>query len=309
MDRTLLTIDWDFFVPENPQWDWGHPVQDAVVTHMLWQARCSAFACQSQNLQQLLTTNGLEKEFWSAILPRVSMTAASTVLTVSEDHSVAFELAITANARHVLSFDAHCDLGYNSALAPEIKIDNWLAHWLLADPRNTATIVLSDTSVELKHLDILHESTKARLGVAVLKRIKFRSWTEWLATTKTTWALSAIHVCRSPEWTPPWTDKALNNFLAMLGANGLAERPAILAWEHPIPTPPSQPEPNVQHRHGVEQDADAKWRVKKPDGSYWKTRYKTKDTAEAALVQLLKNNVKGRNEHKEKMRGLIRAAR
>lgn len=225
IEKTFLTIDWDFFVPEDGTWDFGHPVKDPVVTQMLWVSRAQGWAARGLNLQKEMVTSGVEKIFWQRMLTRVAHIPTGITFTASDSHAAAYELAMQCDAKHVLSFDAHSDLGYHDTLPKTINVEDWLAHWLIAS-EGRATIVLSLASRELPDVKRLRQDAKARLGDSVMKRVRILSWEDFL-NSKFSWGICGVHACRSPEWTPPWLDLQFNDFCGVLGNPGLTPRPNI----------------------------------------------------------------------------------
>ena len=117
IEKTFLTVDWDFFVPEDGTWDFGHPVRDPSITQMLWVARAQGWAARGLNLQTEMVTSGVEKIFWHRMLGRVANMPTGVTLTASDNHDAAYELALQSGAKHILSFDAHTDLGYHDTLS------------------------------------------------------------------------------------------------------------------------------------------------------------------------------------------------
>jgi hypothetical protein len=229
IEKTFLTIDWDFFVPEDGTWDFGHPVRDPAITQMLWVARAQAWAARGLDLQAEMLTSGVEKIFWNRMLGRVASVPNGITLTAADNHNAAYELALQSGAKHVLSFDAHTDLGYRETLPKTINVEDWLAHWLVATEGHV-TIVLSLASRELQHVKRLRAEARKRLGAAAVKRVRIWSWEDFLRS-RFSWVLCGINICRSPEWTPPWLDLQFNNFCSVLGNPGLAPRPVIAPEE------------------------------------------------------------------------------
>ena len=88
--KTLISVDWDFFVPEDLAWDLGHQ-ESLMFLKMMWMHR--------MNLQGKMVTNGIEKNFWKG--------ASGKRILVSDSHALVAS-ALNEVDRVVL-YDAHHD--------------------------------------------------------------------------------------------------------------------------------------------------------------------------------------------------------
>ena len=192
--KTLLTIDWDFFVPEDRALDMGHKEAPFFINEM-WAIR----TLSNPDLKSILKTNSLEKSFWSWIKSKGFQFSLDTPVTVTESHLH----AINIPADKIYSFDAHSDLGYHiefnnlkQLLAAYQTLDcgNWLGYQALKGA--DVTVVWSPNTNE----DHNH----------------FEKILEWIPNAKILHQASLdteprpidhIHLCRSGAWTPPWLDK------------------------------------------------------------------------------------------------------
>lgn len=187
--KTLLTVDWDYFVPEDPLYDLGHS-ESLAFLDMMWRSRFG--------LMDKITTNGAEKGFWKAL----GTFGKGTALTyVSDSHMYAYGLL--SGIDHVLIVDAHHDCWHEDSLGVEkdegrVYCHNWLRVWLSKSRKRSATWLVpawSDGRFSLP------EDMKGRVEV-------IRSIEKWGDKP-----IDRVHVCRSGCWTPPWLDRKFIEFV------------------------------------------------------------------------------------------------
>lgn len=190
--KTLITIDFDFFVPEDPMWDIGHR-ESLLYLKMLWGTRMS--------LLDKMKTNGKEHTFWYWLASRVDLKTAP--FFVSDSHCFAYNLLSGVN--RVISFDAHHDCWKNNSKKGEVFCDNWLRAWLEGGKRRKATWVRPDWLD--KELLLLDKNMKSRVEVRDFGSIASLGLKGPVI----------VHICRSGCWVPPWLDKAFLGFLMASG--------------------------------------------------------------------------------------------
>lgn len=201
--KTLITIDWDFFCPEKPEWDLGHQ-ESLMFLKMLWGGRIG--------LLNEMKTDGNELIFWDWIRKKVNIDRAP--MFVSDSHCFAYNLL--KGVDRVISFDAHHDCWEGDSLGVDksergVFCHNWLREWLGGSRRRKATWVAPIW---------LGEDCPLPEGV---ERLEKKIWSQF--TDLDIEGSVVVHVCRSGCWVPPWLDKA---FLAFLKRSGRGlERMAV----------------------------------------------------------------------------------
>ena len=187
--KTLLTVDWDFFVPVNPMLDLAHR-EAPIFLNMLWKAR--------SGLRSIIKTNGTEKDFWGRL---GGLADGAGPTWVSDSHLFAFSLL--AGIDHVILVDAHHDC-WDQARKGEVECSDWLRVWLKGGKRRKATWICPDWSKDSFQVpeDLCDKLTRQSLsdswGVKHIDR---------------------VHVCRSGCWTPPWTDREFIEFVQARGSS------------------------------------------------------------------------------------------
>jgi hypothetical protein len=188
--RALLTVDWDFFVPEDVNWDLGH---NETLLHILglWQLR--------GHLLDVIKTSGREKDFWKWVRGWARFESKNPMVYVSESHAEAFPAAAFHRVDRVINFDAHHDC-WTSTGPGLIQCHNWLSTWLLQDKSRRATWVYPPENHKL-----------CRGTPASARRVKGQVFDPRVPLPET--VVSAILICRSGAWTPPWLDRDFIRFV------------------------------------------------------------------------------------------------
>ena len=181
--KTLLTVDWDFFVPIDPMYDLSHR-EAPIFLNAIWKARIG--------LKNGIKTNGTQEGFWNR-LGGIADGAGPT--WVSDSHLFAHSLL--SGIDHVVLVDAHHDC-WDQAKKGQVECSDWLRVWLQGGKRRKATWVCPDWSKDLFSVpkDLCDKLIQASLGdLGGIGHI------------------DRVHVARSGCWTPPWTDREFIKFV------------------------------------------------------------------------------------------------
>lgn len=198
-----ISVDWDYFVPEDYMMDMQH--QESVFYQtIIWELRCG-------HLYPHLRTSGEEKDFWKKLEPltkefqrRVSVSDSHVYILMDERFKYACDT--------IILFDRHPDCW--QPYADDRRNDVWHCHtwvrgWLAGDRSRHLIWVYPDYQ---DSADYAHACKGVR---------RFRSLPrkDFDPAEYTNSDLSAVHVCRSGCWTPPWTDQAFVDFVSAFGRN------------------------------------------------------------------------------------------
>lgn len=191
--KTILTIDFDFFVPEDPLWDLGHNESIFFINH-IWQIRA--------NLMDVLKTNGAEKDFWKRL--QECFEFKTDTIYLSESHLEAFHL--TPPVGQIINIDRHHDVW--EAKGNRVQCDTWAFQAMrLRHAQGMKWVHPTDghfAGVE-DYLAVVPEDFRDRVEPMTLDAMLER-----MKGTR----IDTVHVCRSGAWTPPWLDKDFDEFLS-----------------------------------------------------------------------------------------------
>jgi hypothetical protein len=221
--KTLLTVDFDFFVPEKPEWDFGHQ-ESLLFLKMLWTSR--------MGMLDKMRTDGNEHGFWQQFAG-VKFTGPTWV---SDSHSYAYSLL--KGVSRVVLFDAHHDCWEGDSLGVDkserrIMCHNWLREWLMGGKNRKVTWV----KPAWQDACTLPKDMKGKVKV-----ITYSKGMELGLEGSV-----AAHICRSGCWVPPWLDKA---FLAFVDG-------FVTTLSRGIPIPMQDGEWNALKERWTEKDLQA----------------------------------------------------
>jgi len=205
--NTLLTVDFDFFVPEKDGWDLGH-AEAVFYLKMIWMIRAQ--------LMSEMKLNGQEQSFWQ-VLPKSFTLPKCRDIFVSDSHLCAYNLAEDINQiilvdRHHDCFEwptfkqMHTDSKY------KVDCGNWAAVWLGMQPHRRLLWVYPD--------DLGDVSADVNFAVESGRKNRFeaQSYSEFCKTYKMPRKTDlTVHVCRSGCWVPPWLDLPFCDFVMASG--------------------------------------------------------------------------------------------
>jgi hypothetical protein len=192
--KTLVTIDWDFYVPEKPEWDWGHQ-ESLLFLDIVWRSRLG--------LYEAVKTSGTEVGFWKELGRKVDMSRCK--LNLSDSHCFVYLIANEADT--IILFDAHHDCWHGDNLGVDkedhnIYCHNWLREWLIGSQSRRLIWVKPEWADERF---VVPEDLEDRVEVL--------GYGDRMPVDRADW----LHICRSGCWTPPWLDEA---FVAFVKASG-----------------------------------------------------------------------------------------
>lgn len=197
--RTLITIDWDWFIPERSTDDFSH-AESPFFMHFVWLAR------YTPELWAFMQPHGYER-FWDE--SGVGLVAGECKdIIVTDSHLAASRIAEVHDVDRVVLIDAHHDAwpldrpgqygchNWVTALCQWKKVEiDWVrAPWMTGEQVASMREMIDDR-VSIRYHDSMR-SVELMLGPEYV-----------------------IHTCRSGAWTPPWCDQKFREFVTASGLN------------------------------------------------------------------------------------------
>jgi len=232
--KILLSIDFDFWTVEKPEWDWGHREAPIFASPLLWTTRAASF--KSQGLDIATETAAALSPFYPPWMLWKSLSKLGLKfdklkgICIAESHAAAlpyFDGALQRRRKgeHVLiNFDAHHDLGYPAQEDPMPDCAGW-AYCLLKKRRSLMYAHLGPPGSRFASSAWSEQVHSLRLSYPQLFEIWHRqvyfNQVNSLAEVSSlvssvplgTWSVEYIFICRSSSRVPPWRDHDFASFL------------------------------------------------------------------------------------------------
>jgi len=200
MDKCLLSIDWDYFIFARKE-NWGSYIENTKNIINLWYKRYIQAKAWGKDIQKLYKLSSDIDGFWEKIREHFSISKKVKAF-VSDSHALSYDIAREQGCNSVYLFDAHADLGYGglSSLDFEVNCANWLGKLFKEKYIVEAYIIYSPYTDEKP--DYFKPMNNAfNIGYPGFDGLP--SGIE----------VSAVHICRSGAWTPPWFDERFTRFI------------------------------------------------------------------------------------------------
>lgn len=196
--KTLLSIDWDFFMPDVAPYDWGHQ-ESELFYEMIWGTRCSSVNLLTKQLavDAVIPDKDLLHAFWPS-----TVSGKPEQLFIADSHLDLYKVLEKIGPCLIDNCDAHHDFGYSDEFK-DVDCGNWALRawekglnpsyrlfypeWRRKSPENIPPWYPRDEEGDL--LPIFHGLNLAP------NRYDF------------------IFICRSSAWTPPWADPEWTKFI------------------------------------------------------------------------------------------------
>ncbi len=231
--KTILSIDFDFFVKEDSDLDIGHG-DSRLFNETLWAIRETQWKAQGKTVREILPMVGhpvgLAHYIMKRFLHRPDANGAS-----SESHAAIVDYLDKyhpVGSVEIINFDAHHDICYKDPVAEfhgeKVDCGNWVLHLLLAGRLSKYTIIYPDWRKEKNHGEDDGIFIKLPMPLRKLIEVTYRS--EW-RRGKSKRIIDGMFLCRSGPWVPPCYDKEFNILCRLLtGSNALKmpERNCVL---------------------------------------------------------------------------------
>lgn len=230
-DKIWLSIDFDYFVREDPSWDFGHG-ESAMYMDFLWAIRAGSCLARGMDLREETSPRKYAvptpREFWEKIAGLGFDFSGVKQASVADSHMYGF-LAFDRRPQErtrIVHFDAHHDLGYRSIqkirkIIQQERADcsDWLFHTIRS--RKVQTSLVYPTWKGAKEWDLLCDTWQASKGrdkalySSALRFVHGNVWSETYVESLIG-KVERVFICRSGAWVPPWLDGEFIRFVAGL---------------------------------------------------------------------------------------------
>lgn len=200
--KTLISLDFDFFVREDPMWDWGHNENQPLFLLTLWGVRYT-----EKNLYEECNpaahANFMPEDAIIRLIDMGFTFKKKPLLYVAESHKDIYEVMRGLKRSEVYHFDAHHDL-YDDG-DRDLNCGNWGRKAIEQGLVEKYIWVAPDWGKEFDMMDLEDIGQKEIKGYYYNEFLKERKKSKPID-------IDAIFVCRSGAWVPPHLD---GDFLKM----------------------------------------------------------------------------------------------
>jgi len=203
MDKCLLSVDWDYFIYTK---NWGSYLENSRSLVDYWYKRYFQAKARGKDIRKAFRLSPELDGFWSKI-KKCFQFKDNIKACVSDSHALSYEIAKENNCKAVYLFDSHADLGYGglSSLNFEVNCSNWLGKLLKDRQIEEANVFYSPYTAEKpEYFEPINS----------FYNIRYRDFNVLDGKCA---VVSAIHICRSGAWAPPWLDNKFIQFVNGLG--------------------------------------------------------------------------------------------
>jgi hypothetical protein len=229
----ILSIDWDFFIKEDPKLDMGHR-EIPIFLETMWAIRLAGWMAtrEAESIEDVTPFTGPSPERFVMKLGTTfgykHLLFGNALVGCAESHAALPQLLDKLGLKDgdkcdVVNIDAHHDCGYgdnldNAEFKDKFDCGSWVPHLHARGMLNSMTQCYPDW--RFKHPECsreTHKNIKERLPVTFqfLSRMKPRAFNRPIA---------AIFLCRSGCWSPPCYDDKFNVLCGMFGNTGIPAR-------------------------------------------------------------------------------------
>lgn len=192
--KTLLSIDWDFFMPDVAPYDWGHQ-ESELFYEMIWVTRCASFNLLTKQLavDAVIPDKDLLHAFWPSMV-----SGKPEQLFIADSHLDLYKVLEKIGPCLIDNCDAHHDFGYSDEFK-DVDCGNWaLRAWEKG----------LNPSYRLFYPEWRKKSPELEPPT---KPVNPEPVSYSLPDAPNHY--DYIFICRSSAWTPPWADPEWTKFI------------------------------------------------------------------------------------------------
>jgi hypothetical protein len=124
----VLSVDWDYFLPDATDWDWSHNEENSIFYDFVWETRAGAANLKTgkRACEEYRPNKSLLGGFWENLV-----TLPPFSLAIAETHGDAYRFLrmIGIKGVRLVNFDAHHDCWWNNmGKSNEVNCGSWVYH-------------------------------------------------------------------------------------------------------------------------------------------------------------------------------------
>jgi hypothetical protein len=206
----ILSVDWDYFYPDNFMFDWQMNEDNPIYYETIWPIRYGSHNLKTNEMaKDYYMLNETYNRFWEKVLQN----SDPIKLVISDSHTdMSFIFKLFKGKVNIWNFDQHNDLGYGSQNNRRLDCGNWVKYFWK----------------RIKEYHLIYPEWRKHNPEGNGFEGEYSVYYEipdWLPD------FDIVFICRSSPWTPSWYDDKWIKFIEYFKRfNTLWERKAAAPY-------------------------------------------------------------------------------
>ena len=218
----VCSIDFDFFIEENPILDMGHR-EEGLFLNGMWAIREEQWAAQGKSAREMMPMRMGVVEFVARLRRLLNVPLCEVPAFAAESHAALPKALDMAGIKRcdIVNFDAHHDIAYGHCpkdLVEKFDCGSWGGHLLETGRAKNYAQVYPEWRRKWPEMN-----EERRLMMAAQWEAEFLYWNDWRPEKRR--KVAAVFLCRSGCWTPPCHDREFSKLCRLFGLESIEERP------------------------------------------------------------------------------------
>lgn len=203
--HVVLSIDFDFFIHEKLEYDWGHR-ENGLFIQTIWPVRAMSLLAAGIDPIKDVGLTGKPDELAAQLEKLKWKIKKRSRLSVAESHASAYHALKDKTNLEIINIDAHHDISYGQF--DKLDCGNWIGRLAMEGRVKKVTIIYPEWRKTGPNYDYPGDEALAKmkeLGVEL----------DIVYGIQSTYArkVDEVFIARSGAWVPPWTDDAFYAFI------------------------------------------------------------------------------------------------
>lgn len=216
--QSMLSLDFDFFIPEKIEYDWGHR-ESSLFLDTVWAIRAGTALALGKDLTKTVIPvkdDDVEPLFFPAFLRGVKKAKFSknSNYIFAESHATAYYAAEGMNEISLVHIDAHHDCGYHPEMK-DLDCGNWIEHLQAEKRLKKLHIIYPQWRKDEENGSDFSDETEKKLDLWRKNGTEVQV-TYGLKSFPVNQSFDTFFMCRSGAWTPPWCDKTFKQIATLM---------------------------------------------------------------------------------------------
>ena len=209
----ILSIDWDYFFPDNFQFDWSMDDKKSIFYEIIWPIRWSNRNLKTKEFAK--DTYHPDLQLLNGFLDKILINSKPALLSIAETHSDIQHLIELFPAKpDIYNFDQHHDIYYYDhpgKINDQLNPGNWVSYFT--------------TQINSYHL--YYPPWRESIPEHTDERLNYTASISYNIPINPP-EFHMVFICRSAPWTPSWSDHHWIEFIEYFKTN------YQYTWDHKL---------------------------------------------------------------------------